>query len=241
MLTHKALAGMVRDVLGVSKGQSLADGYSVTDVINHAGRWLTASHQWAWLSKAVTTLNYVSGLEYISLPADFRSIGAVTITNGLVHQAHMTTMDVIVRYRTQTVGDLNDRWLAVSYRPGTEGGVVPVLEVYPTPSAAQTAALTLYYSADWTELTEDGYATVPAFMEPLVIEAARQYALGLAAEGGVDTYARMDALKQSQFFMSFRRRDGQVQNQLGPLLHTAGNQTGSSPEAPFSGPIPNPS
>ena len=46
---------MVRDVLGVGKDQSIADGYSITDVINLAGRWLTASHQWAWLSKAVTT------------------------------------------------------------------------------------------------------------------------------------------------------------------------------------------
>lgn len=242
MLTHAALTGMLRDAIGVAPDQPIAAGYSETDVINLAGRWLSATHEWAWQARAVTTLDFVAGQEYISLPSDFRSLGTVTLTNGLVHRARLTTMDVLVKYRTESVADFNDRWLAISYRPDANGTRLPVLEIYPTPSTAGSAAMTLYYAGGWATMAEGvGHAPIPEFMDPLLMQAVREYGMGLAEEGGAGLIPRLDALKQSEFFRSFRRQDGQSQDEYGTLMNTSGSDATYHNDPPFVGPYLSPS
>lgn len=232
MLSFQQLAEHARDALGVASGQAIAGGYGVADVVNLAGRWLTASHEWAWLDQALATLDFVAGQEYVELPADFRTLEAVTPTGNATGCVYMSTMAAIIQYRQDGLNDSTGRWVALSYRSTEKKNRVPVLEVYPTPSGDTDGGLTLYYSSQWGRIEEGEMAPIPEFMEPLLVQVVREYALGLAEDGALAVPVRMANLRATGFYRDFQRQDGQSQPDVGRLRNTVGTPGGALPYPP---------
>lgn len=159
---------------------------------------------------------------YIQLPADFRELIAVTPTTGLVQSATLTTLAQILDYRTHAVPVSNFvRYLALAYQPvgGTGGAPTPRLEVYPTPTVALAGALTLYYRAGWTDISDDSdLISVPNWMELFFLQVLEAVARGFDEQDELPMSARLDLLRAGSMFLAAVRDDADLAPDIGPIL-----------------------
>jgi hypothetical protein len=226
----------------VSAEQAIADELSVAEIANHAGEWLCTSHEWMWLRNAARLLDQKMGLDYLELPADFRSIRNLFATNSLTYSARLTTMREIMARRSSITTSPLASWVALSFRRNTDGIPVPVLEIYPVSDVGHTGRFTLYYTAGWVSLVGDAdYAKVPPWLEPLLIHVVREYALGYEADNAVGLMPRLEAVRNSSIWMDAITRDGESQWDLGQLEGGAMRTSNHTIFPPFTGPFPNPS
>jgi hypothetical protein len=193
-------------------------------VINEAGR-LLFMHPWSFRERPPLGLDFTADQAYVELPSDFGEllscVHGETLTNGI----QLTTLHQINQMRayTTSVSGLG-YWAAISqpFVDSSSGmgvtGHRPRLELYPTPSADETDALTITYRADWIDF--DGsreYAPVPVRFEPLFAQyiraVVRGYSRDARAETLMDEVARVE---ESSIFKSARKADT-WQPDYGPL------------------------
>lgn len=213
-------------------------------IVNLAGQWLVNAHPWEWLKSAETTIDTVADQPWVALPTDLRSVIDVQPTDGRTRYFTMTTPTQLVILRTEGTSSNLHTWGTVVYAPPADGAPAARLDLWPTPTETATAVYTIRYTRDWKPVTTDqDLVDIPAYMEPLLVFATREYARGLEEEdGGVPAYARLDALKASSVWRECAQRDGGISSELGTLQGGAGSVTSPGWDQRFEWPqVPHPS
>lgn len=156
-----------------------------------------------------------------------------------MQSAELTTLAQILDYRTHAVPVSNFvRFLALSYQHagGSGGAQTPRLEVYPTPTAALSGALTLFYRAGWTDLSDDVDAvSVPPWIEALYLQVLAAFARGLEEEDEAPLSTRLLEVRAGALFEAAVRDDADLEPSLGSILGGAVPSYGKMP--PWKGPF----
>lgn len=156
----------------------------------------------------------------ISLPTDLRDITSIqSSTTSNIIWVSLTSADKINQLRGANALTTSPALYhaAVVYSGSPP---VPILEIWPSPSANQTGALRIMYRSRWTHLyTDGGMIQLPEFVESLYVWIARTYAAGYERGDAVSIHQRLAELKLSPIFEAAVRSDGQVQPFYGRPRH----------------------
>lgn len=209
-ITSGQVLDAIRHRIGGPVAPELGGGIRV---LNLAGRWLDSTHQWKNRLRVSAQLDFTSGDTFLTLPSGLKSIIAAEqpTASGLGRQVVWVSPSMMLTLRNQTSGAF--QWdLAVSIE---NTGTVWRLGLYQVPSATQTDTLRISYYAGWTDVSSDQSAiTIPDFMEGVLIESARAWAVGLE-RGGLQE--ELMAVEQGPIMMAAKRADGGVQPFLGRM------------------------
>jgi hypothetical protein len=119
---------------------------------------------------------------YVSMPSDFGELLDIR-ADGLTVDFSLVDFSEIAMLRDGAILPNGFMYWGAIVHPAqtaqTSTFAVPRLEIYPTPTSTIVSALTLWYRADWRELSGDThYAAVPQWCEALLIEYIRAVAEG---------------------------------------------------------------
>jgi hypothetical protein len=197
------------------------------DVLNEAGEWLCNAHPWEWLQSASASLDFVQDQNFVALPTNIYDLTAINMTNGLQVGFELTSLPFIIDRRTQEIGNTLYFWGRVHYHQVAGGEEpIPVLELWPAPTSAQTDAITIFYRAGWTKITGDtAKVPVPSWMDSVVIQCVRAFARGYEEEDEERMETRLDTLASSSLWRAATLRDGALQADLGDLQGGAAQQS----------------
>ena len=204
-------------------GGPLHASLPVVEVINDAGEWLAACQPWKWLQRPSTTMSFVADQNYITLPTDLQTILAVELTNSLTSTLHLTGFDELIRLRTSSITPTLGYWGAVAYPSQTSSAAAPAgprLELYPTPSASETGAITIFYRAGWTSVKTGSDAArlnIPEFIEPLYKQVLRAYGRAYELEDVQSLTSRLEDIQLGALYKSSVARDGTIQLNYGEM------------------------
>lgn len=199
------------------------DSLDNVDIINAAGTWYTAQHQWKFLERASTTLGYVANQNYATLPPDFAEIIKIAFTSGLTARFFLTTTGTLADYRTAQMNfGIAVTYGAITFQAAaaTGGAPTPVLELYPTPQTTNPTALTIFYRAGWTtpDPSQDEAAlNIPTYCEPSFIQTLRAFARGYQNEDGGSIDRRLTEIMAGPTWDAAITQDGIVQPDFGKM------------------------
>lgn len=208
-----AVGGPVSDQLGGSIA-----------IVNAAGRHLFSCRQWNVATRATAAVDTVSGTNYclLSSASDFGEVIDVQVTNSTTTMVRVVTMAEILRWRTsQLTGTGFGYRVAFSWRT-ISSLQVPVMEIWPTPTASSTGTFTLMYRAKWVDVTDDNTILVlPQFMEPVLTQFCRAFARGLEDHEGGSLETRLAEVEKGAVFAAATSQDGAMQTNFGPMRGSA--------------------
>lgn len=216
-ITKAQCVSFLQRTLGSKAGLGVVDEYRI---INLAGQSLVNMAGWNWLQRPAVYLNFVAAQTYLTIPADLSEITDVkAASNQCVELTELRDLnDYRMLRRTLPSGFV----LALAFQPdGTTGAVVPRLEIFPTPSANQSNALLLDYSAGWLTVVAEGSAgnpiPVPAYCEPLFFEVLEAVAKGIEENGSAPVSPRLEAIRAGTVFRDAIAADCALQPSRGHL------------------------
>ncbi len=193
------------------------------EIANIAGRELCNAHQWAWLSNVTGTLDIAAGAEYVDLPANLKQLHGITLTDTVVGYARPSTPVEIMQLRENTVGTTAWNYLYWAVTPTHDGGEHRwQLQLWPAHSAERPQAITLLYTANWTEITSDEQTlTLPTYLEAIYIDMLEAIALGWDEENAALRTERVHAVLASPSMVHAKQVDGMATPFLGAAQNGA--------------------
>lgn len=156
-------------VLAAAGTTTLASTLDTGDIVNDALVYLSGLREWRWLRSALT-LNVTADQNYVPLPADFGQMQALSGASGSYAAVRWIDVEELIwlrQYASQTADGVQA--VAVSWTSQTSASVLPLgrLEIYPTPSANETGALTGLYTKLVRKLEQDtDVPNVPGYCHP---------------------------------------------------------------------------
>lgn len=159
------------------------------------------------------------------LPSDCDQIIAYECTNSLTNILIASDHQEFLARRASEI--LGSTWGLVgvvtqhtsSSLAVTPGKLTRLLEIWPTQEANDVDAISIVYRAGWVQVASDtDRIGVPDFIEPLLVEMVRQYALGWEEEDKAPVWQRVAALMGSQFFIEKTRMDASIQPDYGEMI-----------------------
>ena len=170
----------------------------------------------------------------IALPSDFREIIAINTTSGLLKGVELTSFADLLSKRAASFTSAGFHYGAISQPTDTDltvdGAPVARLEIWPQPSANETAAITIMYRAGWKRITKDTHRLrLPVYCESLYIQFLRAFARGYEEEDEFTVSQRLTEIMSGPLFGAAVDRDASIQSDYGPSLHgaTESNNYGS--------------
>jgi hypothetical protein len=206
-LRYVELESLVRSILGADHATQL----SVEMIINDACRSLYRMHQWNFRHSREIGIGLVASQNWAPLPLDFGEM--LTIRGAGARSVSMVSVEEIGRFRGRQADwtGTADVQCAIAY----DGNGRPVLELYPTPSAAESPGLYITYSRDWQDMSESHReAVVPPIVRPLIAEIVVAYAKGKKADQLGEYLQRFEA---SLLVLRAKEADGLIQSDYGPI------------------------
>lgn len=195
-------------------------------VVNTAGKLFYEMRNWNFRSKGPATLNFTASQSYIELPADFGTLTYIESTDALTSRVFLGTLAEVQEYRLASLGSPRDFWVAVSFvTPSGGSRIAPRLEIYPTPSANQTAAITYLYRSRWVDVTDDDadLSGVPdGAAEALYLRLVRQVARSYEDED-VQDYRDTLEVRGSLEYQTAVKEDINRQGSYGTLRNGIGH------------------
>lgn len=214
-------------------------GLPILDLIHEAGDLLTNLHPWAWLVGQTATVNIVDDQDYVELPEDFgefqthgppRYLGR--ISTNLDVSIELVDIQAIVDARGGggALAPLDFAYLGAlvwtvspSLNPSggssgepDSGELRARLELWPTPSAADTFSIT--YRRRWRRVEQDGDTlSMPRYMVPLFKEVLRAVVRGNVREDAATLDERLAQIVKGTVFAAAKRTDATVQSVYGPI------------------------
>lgn len=190
-------------------------------IINEAGHQFCNMHPWKWLERFSSSLDYVASQTYVSLPADCGEVLALYATSTNVSQFEMVSFQELLRLRsvgtTVVTGTTYGALAYPAFTTAAEPAAVR-LEVFPTPSASDAGALSIFYRAIWVDASpETDYLDVLPWMIPLYKQVLRAYARGVEEEDVASMSERLAAIQLGPVFKAACERDGRVQPSYGTM------------------------
>jgi hypothetical protein len=156
----------------------------------------------------------------VSLPSDLMEVIAYETSNSLTNSFEFTSLQKLINSRTNQIELTNWGYLGAIVHGSnrdTGGKPVPRLEIWPTPSSNDLAALTIFYRAGWEKMTGDtDIVEIPEWMESFFIQLVRSFARGYEEEDASSMSERLAEASMSPLFISSIRRDSAIQPDLGP-------------------------
>jgi hypothetical protein len=212
-------------------GADLPPETSVQDMANEAGTFLSGMVGWKYLQGRRMAVDIIADQEHIELPDDFQTLEDVRTRN---HTVSIVWLGTGRSQNELEVFDVTPYSLAVTVQyaviPDDSQGVrvdkrgaVPILRTSPVPDTSFLASVLIAYQAGWTTLRDDNDTVVlPDFMQPLYLEVAAEYALGVINRESIDVNSRMARIQGGPLFFQARKVDGNIQ----PTTGTVRNGTG---------------
>jgi hypothetical protein len=161
----------------------------------------------------------------VALPSDFGELQAITVAESILQTVHVITKDALLLMRSRDIhASQIDFWVALSYRAATAGtgAPVPILELYPAPSADNAEGLEIAYRAGWRRISTDSdLIDVPQFAEPLLKAVVRAFALGYEEDDRMPMHHQLAMLEQSALYLNTRRFDASIGPAMGPIRNGA--------------------
>lgn len=154
---------------------------------------------------------------YCVLPSDFGEgeIMSVVYQDSYAFKVIASSLSHVQSLRSNQQAAFDQVYYAVSYPTQTSTSVAPaqpVMEIYPTPTAAQQSVLMLSYKSGWVLLEdEDAVANVPVGYEYLLKRLAKAF----AHEAMSHDNSRITEVESSVEFLKLKRMDGRTQWNLG--------------------------
>lgn len=197
-------------------GKTAATRVDLTQSINDALTRFCSMRLWGWLISPLS-LDLVADQNYVLLPADFAQLRNIGLT-GTLGYLQAATHHQIVEWRTWTpTVPVPCYRYAVSWRTQANRLSPPraQLELYPTPSAASSAALTGFYQRIVDVLKdEQDIPDIPPQYHTILKAFVRAHVLEEDGRPEADAErARVDRLIVAQI-----EQDGMVQPNLGPMV-----------------------
>jgi len=182
---------------------------------------------------------------YLELPSDFGSITAIDATDSLIREMNPTTLPHILELRTNPIEVTTWYfWVAVNHQVLDNGGVEPILEIWPDPNADEFGVVTIFYRATWNDVGDGGMIALPDFCQEYFIQFLRAFARGYEEEDEGTLDARLAVILKGPIGRAARRFDGaQAGNMwLGPILNGAIQMVSTPEQTPFArSPVAHPS
>lgn len=216
----KALLDTIRQATGAME---LSDDLSEVDIVNDAGEYLCTMHAWCWLERPEATIDFVADQDWAALPADLRDITNIVYADSLTNSFRWVDASTLTLLRQRTIERLSWKYSGAIERISTSGGIsTPRLALYPTPSTALTAAMTIRYRAGWTQVGRDANldtaeTIIPNEFGALFKRMCRIFALAIEEEEEASLEERLELLEQSSFLDRYKEADGAMQPELGVL------------------------
>jgi len=218
-----ALGGQPSIVSGMTRDQRIAE------IVNQAGQYLF-SKPWRFRERTSRPLSLIAQQDYVVLPADVEDIISLISKGGLGWIVELTSPEQIETLRVASpmtnagstfYATLSRPWADSSGAALVDGTGMPAvrLEMYPTPQATTSEALTVRYRCRWQPVSDSTLETftipVPTYAESLLIAYARSFAMAYEDEG---LTARLIEIDNGPIFSSPAIKDGIQQRDYGRLL-----------------------
>jgi hypothetical protein len=212
-------------ILAVGGYPSLAPSQTreqrLTEIINQAGEHLFA-REWRFRERTTKFINLVADQAYVSLPTDCEGILSILSTFSLGYLIEMITPDHMEQLRQLglTMTGPMVKHATFTRAPESAGAVInePRLDIYPTPSGAQTNAIAVRYRSKWVQLSStaaDAYEIpIPKYVDALYIAYVRAFAQAYEDEG---LSARIQEIDAGPLLATALTKDGLMQRDIGRL------------------------
>lgn len=152
-MTFLTLKGIVSHTLGGDPATGVSKGF----IVNEAIRYLYDAYPWSWRRK-LTTLNAVADTATIALPADFESIEEIAFpADSALEVIQIPPHDLLTLIRRND--SYADRLYVTLVAGDASNDYLPLLRVYPVPTANATGYLNLLYLTGFTRFTENDAST----------------------------------------------------------------------------------
>ena len=186
-------------------------------IVNDAGRHLYSMHQWRFAIRTINTIATVASQQYVELPSDFGSFIGEPQMSSYSSTINLVTLDEINALRVTTSTSVKPIAGAVAWVPGgNQRGLIPRLELYPTPSAASTISMS--YRRRWKELAgANDIAEVPEYAETLLKELIRAFAKGYDEDDVMSLSERLSVLSASVLLYDVKCADGLAGGSFGEM------------------------
>lgn len=193
-------------------------------LIDMAGDLLVSMHPWTWLRRPLVALDFVSGQDWVALPADFGELIALDRTN--LDGWQWVGFDELLemRYgRSAIAAGYAGAIVTAIPADGTTAPDTPRIEIFPTPAANASNALRLAYRAGWQPVAIQFHALkIPGFVDLLFYEILRAVVLGIEEHDNAGVDQRIQAVRQGGVFAAAARRDTHTINEAGFLRNGVG-------------------
>jgi hypothetical protein len=155
----------------------------------------------------------------IELPADLRDIISIATTSiSNVGGVALISLEDLLEKRARSVSITASTGLYYGAVVFSGSPPVPILEIWPSPSANTTGAFRIVYRSRWAAVTTDSEEIdIPEWTEDLYIQIVRAYAAGYERSKVASLHVRLAEIQASPIFDAARRSDGMVQPKYGIL------------------------
>jgi len=214
-------------------GGQPATGVDKGEIVNDALAHLSALHPWRWRRGGPVSMSLVQDQDYAELPADFAEEISLTYPQSFAFQMIRTTVEQIQAMRAWPItasfgysyyyavnaGQTDEEFKArqggtVDPLDPTLGLSIPVVELYPTPSADSTDGITLLYLRDTPRLETAGdIPAIPVWMDYAFDLLCRSFAITLED----DNANNAAAIAFERLIPQLKQRDGSGQSRLGVM------------------------
>ena len=164
----------------------------------------------------------------LALPADFRDLIGVNSSSGLLKGISLVTHTELLERRASSYTTTSGNYYAAIVHPQTTGlasstgAPTPRLEIWPTPGANETAAMTFIYRAGWVECVNDtDLIRVPSYLELPFLEIVRALARGWEEEDQGSISVRLSQVMSGPLMIVAKERDDMTQPDYGRLRNGA--------------------
>lgn len=217
-LTVTQAADFIRLTLGGVPDAAL----STLTLVNLAGAHVCSMSKWRFLQRKASYLSLTASQTYVALPADFGGMVSLSAVGENTYYSP-TTIDEINELRNSSLSSSGPPYLyaIIGTTPATSTAQVQHLELFPTPSASETGALSLVYRATWTDLaTDTSYicpAPLPDYCKALFIRVLQAFARGFQEEEQGSLSLKLMEMKGSPEFIAAAKADRSMQSDLGEI------------------------
>lgn len=216
-LTLARCASEIRQTLrGAPEGDVLT-------IVNRAGQWFVDAFSWSWLQR-IGSLSTTASQEYVSLGGltGFRKLFRASYDNFWLEQCDLGYMSAL--RASGSVSSGVPSYCAVGFTLSAAGVYTKRLELYPTPSAMVTDALTLYWQAGWQAPqtnADESVIAIPDEVEGLYVLVLRAFARGFEEEHEGSLSVRLDEIVNSNAWLARVSSDSATQTNFGRMRGSA--------------------
>ena len=217
-------ADLLNEVGNATNSDESSKYTTQTGIVNQALEYFNTMHAWDSLVGLPVDLVATAGNQYIDLPADCRDIIQIDVSGSGLGRFEFTDIATINRYwSSNAVGSTAGHyWGARVTRTGTTGPI-EALAVHPEIGATMADTFQICYRRRLTPLNDgvaadSEYIQVAPFLEGLVRELVRTFALGIEESGKGEVSERLEVLENSTMVQRLKETDGAMAPEMGKML-----------------------